>query len=194
MRKFHPPSGRFDGVIGGPPCQKFSGLNNLALARGVVFVNLIPEFERCVGEAGPSWFVMENVRAAPLPKTPGFELHAQIINNRWLGEDQNRERRITFGTRDGRKLHLRPAALESPRWEHAVTSAHAGERRVRSKGRIARYTVPRALELQGLPPDFFAKSPLTQQGKLKVIAQGVPLPMGRAIARGVKAALAKEAA
>lgn len=194
VHKFHPPAGRFDGVIGGPPCQKFSGLNNLAVARGVVFENLIPEFERCIREARPAWFVMENVQAAPKPHVAGLSVHAQVLNNRWLGEEQNRVRRISFGTRDGRKLHIQPGALEAAKWEHAVTSAHAGERRIRAKGRIARYTVAKALELQGLPAHFLGKAPLTQQGALKVIAQGVPLPMGRAIARAVKAALSREAA
>lgn len=194
VRRFHPPDGKFHGVIGGPPCQKFSGLNNLALARGVVFENLIPEFERCVTEAAPLWFVMENVQAAPAPSIPGFQLHAQVVNNRWLGEEQNRVRRISFGHRFGAKLHLQPAALEPTKWEHAVTAAHAGDRRVRAKGKIARYTVARALELQGLPPDFYGKAvPLTEQGKLKCIAQGVPLPMGRAIAKAVRRALKPQA-
>lgn len=195
VKRFHPPAGRFDGIIGGPPCQKFSGLNNLALARGVVFENLIPEFERCVREAQPSWFVMENVRQAPEPVLPGYSIHAQVLNNRWLGEEQNRERRISFGHMEaGRKLHIQPAALEAAKWEHAVTSAHGGRGRPKAKGRIARYSLPKALELQGLPPDFLEKAPLTQQGALKVIANGVPLPMGRAIARAVKAALAQVAA
>lgn len=193
IRRFHPPPGRFEGVIGGPPCQKFSGLNNLALARGVLFENLIPEFERCVGEAQPAWFVMENVQAAPAPHVPGYELHTQVLNNRWLGEEQNRVRRLSFGTRDGRALHVQPGALEPARWKSAVTAAHAGDRRVRSKGKIARYSVPEALRLQGLPEGFFDKAPLTQQGKLKVVAQGVPLPMGRAVARAVKRALGEGA-
>lgn len=29
IRRFHPPAGRFDGVIGGPPCQAFSRLRHL---------------------------------------------------------------------------------------------------------------------------------------------------------------------
>lgn len=191
VRRFHPPSGRFDGVIGGPPCQKFSGLNNLAVARGVVFENLIPEYERVVAEARPSWFVMENVQAAPEPRVPGYVIQSQVVNNRWLGEEQNRVRRISFGSLDGRlgALHIQPAALEQSIWKAAVTAAHAGRRRVRSRGDIARYSVAEALRLQGLPSDFLGKAPLTQQGALKVIAQGVPLPMGRAIARGVMAAI-----
>jgi len=69
IRRFHPPAGRFDGVIGGPPCQSFSPLAHLVRANGHEprFGNLIPEFERCVAEALPTWFVMENVPAAPHP-------------------------------------------------------------------------------------------------------------------------------
>lgn len=195
VHRFHPPAGRFVGVIGGPPCQRFSGLANLARSRGVEFPNLIPEFERCVAEAEPQWWVMENVIAAPAPVVPGYCVHAQKVDNRWFGEEQHRERRISFGTREGTPLHLQFASLESPRWAAAVTSAHAGKRRVRAKGDIARYSTAEALRLQGLPEDFFDPAcPLTAQGKLKVVAQGVPLPMGRAIARAVRRAIQREAA
>jgi DNA (cytosine-5)-methyltransferase 1 len=34
IRRFHPPSGKFDGVIGGPPCQAFSKLANIVKAAG----------------------------------------------------------------------------------------------------------------------------------------------------------------
>src|SRR6266852_4876882 len=29
IRRFHPPAGKFDGVIGGPPCQMFSRMRHL---------------------------------------------------------------------------------------------------------------------------------------------------------------------
>src|SRR5581483_3105563 len=68
IRSFHPPSGVFDGVIGGPPCQAFSRLRHLVEHNGYQLAeNLIPEFERCVCEARPTWFVMENVPGAPEP-------------------------------------------------------------------------------------------------------------------------------
>src|ERR1035441_6158021 len=64
IKRFHPPEGKFDGVIGGPPCQAFSSLSHLgAPAHG----DLIPEFERCIRETTPDWFLMENVRQAPIP-------------------------------------------------------------------------------------------------------------------------------
>ena len=45
IREFHPLCGRFDGVIGGPPCQCFSSLARLVEANGYYepkFGNLIP--------------------------------------------------------------------------------------------------------------------------------------------------------
>lgn len=60
VRDFHGVSGRFDGVIGGPPCQIFSR----AAIKGTNAINLIPEFERIVSECNPTWAVMENVREA----------------------------------------------------------------------------------------------------------------------------------
>lgn len=190
VRKFHPPAGKFDGVIGGPPCQKFSGLNNLAKSQGTVFLDMIPEFVRCVGEVQPEWFLMENVPGAPLPDCPGYALASYVLNNRWFGEVQHRKRRLSFGTKDGRPLEFEFAALEHHAFEPAVTAAHAGERRVHNnKPKIRRFTPNEAARFQGLPEDFMADAPLTQQGRLKVIAQGVPLAMGRAVARAVREAL-----
>jgi len=195
VKRFHPPKGRFDGVIGGPPCQRYGGLANFAHRWLVKPAHLIPEFERCVIESAPAWFLMENVRNAPLPQVPGYIVSSQLLNNRWLGEVQSRLRRFSFGSRDGRRLNIETIALESKEFAQGVTSANGGERRVHGRkatgGRITRYTVPEALRLQGLPPDFFGfRSPFTMKARLKVVAEGVPLPMGRAIARSIKAALA----
>ena len=40
-----------------------------------------------------------------------------------------------------------------------------------------------------MPEDFFKDAPFTQGGKMQAVANGVPLPMGRAVAKAVKAAL-----
>ncbi len=53
-----------------------------------------------------------------------------------------------------------------------------------------RYKLADALRLQGLPEDFLRDAPFTAEGKLKAVANGVPLPMGCAIARAVIEALA----
>lgn len=61
VERFHPPLGRFDGIIGGPPCQKHSTASAI---RGTEAVDLIPEFMRVWDEAGRPWSVMENVTGA----------------------------------------------------------------------------------------------------------------------------------
>jgi len=194
VKRFSPPSGHFVGVIGGPPCQKYGGLANFQWRWKVKPEHLIPEYERVVAASAPAWFLMENVPAAPRPDVPGYIVTDTLLNNRWLGEEQDRARRFCFGTREGRRLVVQFAALEAIDYERTLTSAHGGGR-PRMKGRMECYPVPRALELQGLPADFFGhNSPLSTQGKRKVLAQGVPLPMGRAIARAVKTALARSAA
>lgn len=194
VRRFHPPGGKFDGVIGGPPCQSYGGLANFQWRWTVKPEHLIPEFERCIREARPSRFLMENVPAAPLPAASGYAVTDLLLNNRWLGEEQDRARRFSFGSPAGARLHVPVVALERLDYERTLTSAHGGGR-PRVKGRMKNYPSPRACELQGLPPDFFGhNSPLSEQGKRKVLAQGVPLPMGRAIARAVKAALSRQVA
>lgn len=60
VREFIGIKGRFDGIIGGPPCQVFSR----AAISGSNQSNLIPEFERIVAECEPTWAIMENVREA----------------------------------------------------------------------------------------------------------------------------------
>lgn len=195
VHDFSVPAGRFDGVIGGPPCQHFSGLGNLMRAKGVATHNLIPEYERLVAEAAPAWFLMENVRPAPLPSVAGYRVFDLNVNNRWLGEEQSRWRRFSFGTPDGRALVPSGfVALENPRFAQTVTAAHAGEQRVHGRkstgGAITRYTVSEALRLQGLPADFFGpRSPFRRDAQLKMLAEGVPLPMGVSIARAVRQAL-----
>ena len=50
-------------------------------------------------------------------------------------------------------------------------------------------TVRDSLEAQGLPRDFLDEAPFTARGAQKVIGNGVPLPMGRAIAKAVREAM-----
>lgn len=255
IRRFHPPAGKFDGVIGGPPCQAFSSLSRLVKANGhePKFGNLIPEYERVVAAARPAWFLMENVPAAPIPIVDGYGVKAFLLDNSRLadeggifGQEQRRVRRFSFGL-DGRNDDDVPSLMRwidlavwvLPDASVAVTSTDGGlrpserrrvnavlgassanegclgarkETKQRRKavsssnggngggefGRITagagnggkgRYRLPDACRLQGLPEDFLADAPFTAEGKLKAVANGVPLPMGRAIAAAVKEAI-----
>ncbi len=201
IRRFHVPAGRFEGVIGGPPCQPFSQLVHMVRANGYEprHPNLIPELERVVYEAQPDWFIMEEVPAAPLPSVPGYQAHSQILNNRWFGGMQNRERRVTFGTRDGKHLCVQPVALEAAQWEPAVSSGGRptpvamgqGGKRKSTADKPAR-SIGDMLRLQGFPPDMLDECPLTESGKRLAVGNGVPLPLGRAIAKAVKRAIGEE--
>ena len=214
IHRFHPPAGVFEGVLGGPPCQAFSTLARLNAFQGKAprFGNLIPEFERCVAGAAPVWFLMENVEDAPLPAVPGYVVRPLLLNNRWVGGEQQRVRRFCFGTADGRALDVSPEVVvfeparsyrtvtegngfdaghvyyERVRLQ-AVTSAHGGEGSRNKRNPLVRYTLSEAIRLQGLPEGFLASAPFTKSGALQAVANGVPLPMGRAIARAVKRAV-----
>lgn len=254
IRRLHPPSGRFDGVLGGPPCQPFSSLRYLLKRRGYAprHPNLIPEFERCVREAMPDWFLMEEVPAAPVPAVVGYAAHAFILNNTWLGETQRRKRRFTFGLRgepapdlrrwipfaalelpevkgtayqgtvnngnDAKGRVKQPAALATGKIspgtamrmrfkQNAIMAGHGplpDNRGITKRGavtssdggptvRMSRYTLAEMLDLQGLPPDFLRESPFTVEAKRQAIGNGVPLAMGRALARAIKQALEERA-
>ncbi len=199
VHNFHPPAGRFDGVIGGPPCKRFSPLSNVVRAvhgEASLAPDLIPEFERIVAEAAPAWFLMENVERAPLPEVEGYRITTNLVSNRRCGGEQNRIRRFAFGSHTGVMLDVAVDHSEPDHYEPAVTGNNGGRRakiaydatgRIRGKQgsadhhRLARRPISRLAELQGLPSDFLAKSPLTVAGKREAIGNGVPLFMGRRV-------------
>jgi DNA (cytosine-5)-methyltransferase 1 len=212
IRRFHPPAGRFDGVIGGPPCQFASQLRHIVEANGFkVAENLIPEYERVVGLARPEWFCMENVPAAPLPNVEGYQVRDVILCDLWVGGATQRERRFSFGTPDGRALHVETLALHPVNGEPAVTcdmrrrpvalggSGKPKRRPNESGGRTSSLnrgygaeSLDRMAELQGASDLLAAlREPgaLTAKGLKTGIGNGVPRAMARAVARAVKAAL-----
>lgn len=208
IRTFHPPAGVFAGVVGGPPCQMHSGAAALFRASGgEIPPDLTGEFVRVVGDAKPRWWLMEQVRGAPIPQVPGYAVWANVLNAREFGMEQHRARRIVFGVRgDGppvdlwRTLELAPLqAVE--RAGTVLASGAMGKRNrrvVRAGGRVVmertkfgatRRSVTEALRLQGLPEGWLDDCPLTIAGKQRVIGNGVPMEMGRALAAAVRSAL-----
>lgn len=198
IKRFHPPAGRFDGIIGGPPCQAFSRLRYVVEHNGgKIAENLIPEFERCIAEAQPSWFLMENVPDAPLPSVPGYEVRAQLFDNRWCGGVQHRTRRISFGTRDGRRLDIPGELFQEVEWAPAVCASGVpkpgiptdNQTKLKYMGWKTKEAFVQAKRLQGLPDDFDLPN-FTTAGAIKAVGNGVPLPLGRAIARAVREVIA----
>jgi DNA (cytosine-5)-methyltransferase 1 len=215
VRSFKPPTGKFDGIIGGPPCQAFSKLVHIVRANGYEpkFGNLIPEFERVVSEAKPRWFIMENVPDAPTPIVEGYDVYSLMLNNRQcMAEDgeaakQNRVRRISWGWRgtDRPPLCIDICLWENQQYEYAATGGSSGReiplklggtgKVKKSAGKSLQFNsktksaVEELLRKQGLPEGFIEHSPFTVTALCKMLGNGVPLPMGRAIARAVKEAV-----
>jgi DNA (cytosine-5)-methyltransferase 1 len=164
------------------------------------FGNLIPEFERCVAEASPDWFLMEEVPDAPTPWVDGYAPWSCLLNNRQLGEAQNRVRRWTFGVRgiQHKVLMIETVCFENEQFEYAATGgSHRGSltqgndlRRKTSMPFNAKRTVSfrEICAKQGLPDDFDIP-PFTVSAKCQAVGNGVPLAMGRAIAKAVREAI-----
>ena len=102
-----------DVIIGGPPCQGFSmcGARNVEDVRNTLFY----EYARLVGELKPYLFIMENVKGILSMKNPennmvidevkkefskfGYDVDYKILNSKYYGVPQSRERVIIIGTR-----------------------------------------------------------------------------------------------
>lgn len=133
IRRFHPPDGRFDGIIGGDPCQSHSALANLVRAKGLEpsFPDMTPEYKRVVEEAQPAWFLRENVPQAPDIKPDGYDVRTFLLCNSTLdsgdgtGNEQMRKRRWWFGVRDGAcpelRAHIDFALFELPELQPFVS-------------------------------------------------------------------------
>jgi len=222
IRRFHPPAGKFDGVIGGPPCQLFSIMRYINPKAGQKHGNMIPEFERVVAEAAPEWFVMENVRDAPLPGVPGYQVRSQMVRDVWVGGETLRYRRFSFGTPAGLLLPIEQVALHTQEPEVSALAGggdrsvpvayqrdgkdglklrlkkrkqygNSGKRSCLGYGGNSANGLAARCRVQGLPEDFLRDAPFTASGKSHAVGNGVPLPMGRAVARAVKRALGIEA-
>lgn len=198
IRAFHPPAGKFKGIIGGPPCQRHGNLGKVNMVRwgeDCVMPDMIPDFVRCVEEARPDWFVMENVPGAPLPAPAGYTVVNRICDNRWVGGEQRRRRRFSFGHLSARippRFHIEGVALEAI--DEVDTVVSTGQTGSRPRGQLARRSIDDMATAQGIDPRRFDNSPFSITELRRAIANGVPLPMGRAVARAVSSALTMERA
>jgi DNA (cytosine-5)-methyltransferase 1 len=154
---------------------------------------------------------MENVQAAPMPELGGYGMSRLLLNNRSIarddgvGEEQNRVRSFVFGRRrqpaENLGRYIEWCVLENPVWSGAILASGGRKpgterRRGRTKGSwhgwVGGETYRHALDVQGLPSDFLEGDTFTAKGKFRVVGNGVPLPMGRAVAKAVKRAMGYE--
>ena len=84
IRDFTGIKNRFDGVIGGSPCQDFSKANRdrPALKDSYGF-EMIKEYERIVKECDPTWYLLENVSGVPDLIIESYNHQRIDINQSW---------------------------------------------------------------------------------------------------------------
>lgn len=213
--RFHPPQGRFDGVIGGDPCQSHSTLKNIVMAKGLKpsFPDMTKDFERIINQAQPEWFLRENIYMAPDVQPDGYDVRSFILDNSMLdsgdgrGHRQIRKRKFWFGVRDGECPELRAnidfALVVLPQRYHAVDGGHdhidglgsrlppvtgrnIGDIATKGGDKLPRYTIKEMIELQGLPANWLDHQPWTVRAKRKMVGNGVAVPTGRALAKAIR--------
>lgn len=185
IRKFHPPAGKFDGVIGGPPCQVHSTASNI---RGTDAEDLIPEYTRCVNAAIPKWCVMENVSG--VHGLPSIPKHWNMCRLRdWDCGGETSRTRLFYTWPFAVPLVLRRDG-DPERSVMASTWKRGNSKYVEDKG-FLRGDLPiseygRLQGCQGFAEQLMAhKSKPSRSFVVHVLGNGVPLAMGRAIANAV---------
>ena len=176
IRTFTPPARRFEGIIGGSPCQDFSRLRRTPpTGEGL---ELLAEFVRCVEVAEPDWFVLENVPGVPDVRPIGYTVQRIDLRANECGLSQQHLRHFQFGSRDGRVLVM-PSRDRAAVTERCAVASEGNQTRRRSWAAFC--------AAQGLPElDLGA---LTLAARYQAVGNGVPFPMARLVARAVRDAV-----
>lgn len=187
IRRFHPPAGKFSGIIGGPPCQPFSNASHI---RGTDAEDLIPEFVRCVKEARPDWVVMENVpQSISHPAIPK-DWNLTLLNDHDCGGLTSRTRAFwlwpLFTLSPGMRGRAPSKSVMASTWKRGSSDSQyvaekgflPGDLPIEQYGRLQGCQAL-AEQLRDHP------SKPSRSFIVHVLGNGVPLSMGRTIARAV---------
>lgn len=175
VRGFHVPAGRFDGIIGGSPCQDFSRARRSAPSGEGV--ELLEEYCRIVVEGQPRWFLLENVPQVPDVRVDGYSIQRFDLDARECGMRQRRRRHFQFGSRDGRVIVIRRRFTGRAQSQPTCLATEGSRPDRRTWGDFC--------ELQGLPRDFELPG-WPREFKYRAVGNGVPIPMARAIALAIR--------
>ena len=187
IREFRGVAGKFDGVIGGPPCQGFSKAN---IHRGdsshesvINSREMLRQFVRVVEECEPAWFLCENVPSVPdirvTLRSRFYHVQRVVISDAECGGSQIRFRHVQFGHRDG--LVIRPKRVTSRRRSGPAPVA------ITTKPSAKSQTFAKQCRKQGLKETL--KLPgWSKEAKFRAVGNGVPLTIGRSLAAAVACA------
>jgi len=162
-RDFHPPKGRFNGVIGGPPCQDFSTLNRNP---GKYGEQMTTDYCRVIEETDSDWFLYENVVSAPPFEISGYYQQRFALDLSWFS-DFSRRRDFVFGSKSGELIN---PAIDVRKDIKGTCVTGSDER-----------SFSACCEIQGLSSDFDLPF-FSLEGKKQAVANGVPMQLGRHVA------------
>ena len=165
IRRFNPPANRFQGVVGGSPCQDFSTLNRNP---GPYGHDMLEEYCRCVSETKADWFLFENVSGFPSFEIEGYEGQRFSLDLGWFCEF-SRRRDFVFGSRSGTLLN----PVYGKRERIQGTAVTGSDERSFSA----------CCDIQGLPSGFDLPF-FSLEGKKRAVANGVPMFLGRYVGNG----------
>lgn len=163
IRRFHPPEKRFNGLIGGPPCQDFSSLHRNP---GTYSHDMLLEFCRCTSQTKADWFLFENVSGFPSFEIDGYTQQRFSLDLAWFSAF-SRRRDFVFGSRSGQLLN----PVYGKRSKTHGTAVTGSDDRSFSA----------CCDIQGLPPGFDLPF-FSLEGKKQAVANGVPMSLGRYVA------------
>lgn len=170
IEDFSVPPGRFDGIIGGPPCQNYSDANrDRDPDEGD---RLVLEFLRLIDESRPEWFLMENVRRVPTVAIDAYQVQRLDITDAECGGKQKRLRHIQFGSRLGHIIRPERDPTNKPS-RPAVLCVNDNR------------THGQRLKDQGAP--YFPLHALTRAAKARAVGNGVSWQVSTTLARAVTA-------
>lgn len=187
VREFTAPYGVFDGIIGGPPCVEFSKVNTHERKREAP--NLVAEFFRIVWQAHPRWWVMENVVQAT-ERVLSYAPTAKYVDlSDWdCGGKTQRIRRFWYDTNFAPFEIVAPPKREGKGEKSVLASTHKQGPTPNRPGYLpGNLSTEEYAALQGaeyLVPEL-KKRRASKAFIVHLLGNGVPLAMGRHIAREV---------
>jgi DNA (cytosine-5)-methyltransferase 1 len=185
ISRFSVPQGKFDGIIGGPPCQPHSTAGCIT---GTQKIDLIPEFVRVVNEAKPEWVVMENVRGAAGHKSVPPDWYPCKLRDKECGGLTSRTRLFwtwpfmcfDCASGGGKASH----SVMATTWKRGKSTS----RYVTDKGFLpGDLSIQEYARLQGVPEigDRLVEHKASKAFAVHCLGNGVPLAMGLRIAESV---------
>ncbi len=187
VRRFSIPAGKFDGLIGGPPCQVHSTASEII---GTNAVDLIPEYIRLFEEGRFTWSVMENVSGALNHPAVPRDWHPARLRDWDCGGETARKR--AFWTWPLMVMDPTPRPGDPSHSVMASTARRGSSQYVTDKGFLAgNLPIEEYERLQGAPGHTaaFVKAGASRLLAVHLLGNGVPLAMGRYIAKAVKSSM-----